>query len=38
MFYGQFRDAVEKAIQGLVSPIEKEFNVKEKGEPIYEHS
>ncbi len=28
MFYGQFKDAVEKALQGLVAPIEKEFSVR----------
>lgn len=30
MYYGQFSDAVEKAIQGLVVPVEKEFKVSRK--------
>ena len=27
-FYGQFKGAIERAIQRLVAPVEKEFNVR----------
>ena len=28
-YYGQFSDAVEQAIEKLVAPVEKDFNVSE---------
>lgn len=31
MYYKQFSEAVEQAIQKLVAPVEKEFNVRARG-------